>query len=142
MSRGGGVLPESGDSKGASWCYTAAMGRVAALAGLSAQEFLSWEREQPNRHEYFHGQVFASASGSLRHNALCSRINAALHDGLKHSCTVLSSDQRVGLAGGERYVYPDLSVVCGSAVLEEGTRDVLANPTLFGRGAVGFDGAI
>jgi hypothetical protein len=40
-------------------------------------------------------------------------------------CAVLSSDQRVGVAGGERYVYPDVSVVCGPAALEAGTSDVL-----------------
>jgi Uma2 family endonuclease len=30
----------------------------------------------------------------------------------------------------ERYVYPDVSVVCGPVVLEPGTNDVLANPTI------------
>lgn len=68
------------------------------------------------------------AGGSLRHNALCSRVNAALHAGFGVSCTVLTSDQRVGVAGGERYVNPDLSVVSGAAQLEPGTKDVLLNP--------------
>ncbi|MDX2023541.1 MAG: Uma2 family endonuclease [Deltaproteobacteria bacterium] len=38
-----------------------------------------------------------------------------------------SSNQKVALAG-ERYVYPDLSVVCGPPELETGTNDVLVNP--------------
>jgi len=30
----------------------------------------------------------------------------------------------------DRYVYPDVSVVCGPALVEPGTSDVLANPTI------------
>lgn len=42
----------------------------------------------------------------------------------------MNSDQRVAAPRGERYVYPDVTVVCGSVVLEEGTTDVLTNPTI------------
>jgi Uma2 family endonuclease len=105
--------------------------RIAERRGISPSEFLSWERAQPSRHEYYRGEVFAMAGGSVRHNALCSSLNAALHAALgRGGCTVLSSDQRVGVAAGERYVYPDISVVCGPVVLEEGTSDVLSNPTI------------
>jgi len=31
---------------------------------------------------------------------------------------------------GARYVYPDASVVCGQVRLQEGTTDVLVNPTI------------
>ena len=106
------------------------MTRSTARQGLSAQEFLAWENEQPARHEYFRGEVFAMAGGSPRHNVLCSNVIAALHAALRDKgCVVLTSDQRVGLAEGERYVYPDVSVVCGAIALEPGTRDVLTNPT-------------
>jgi Uma2 family endonuclease len=105
--------------------------RIAERRGLSPAEFLAWEREQPTRHEYYRDEVFAMAGGSLRHNALCSSLIAALHSELRpRGCAVLSSDQRVGVAGGERYVYPDVSVVCGPAALEAGTSDVLTNPTI------------
>ncbi len=71
------------------------------------------------------------AGGSLRHNALCSSVNAALHATVARSgCTVLSSDQRVRMAEGDRYVYPDVTVVCGPVMLEEGATDVLSNPTI------------
>jgi Uma2 family endonuclease len=43
---------------------------------------------------------------------------------------VHTSDQRVGFGAGERYVYPDASVVCGEMRLEPGTSDVLTNPCL------------
>jgi Uma2 family endonuclease len=105
------------------------MARVAQRSGLSPGEFLAWERGQPARHEYFRGEVFAMAGGSPRHNALSSSVNAALHGGFRpRGCLVLSSDQKLGLGAGERYVYADVTVVCEVIRLEEGTSDVVANP--------------
>lgn len=94
---------------------------------MTADEYLAWEREQPEKHEFFHGEVFAMAGGSLRHNALCGRIIAFASGAFPH-CVVLASDQRVTMASRGRYVYPDVSIVCGA--LEVETSDVLVNPTI------------
>lgn len=105
------------------------MGRTAERTHLSAAEYLAWEREQQTKHEFFHGEVFAVAGGSLRHNALGSRMNEGLRAAFRNrGCEVFSSDQKVGL--GQRYVYPDATVVCGPSVVESGTSDVLANPRI------------
>lgn len=98
-------------------------------ARMSAAEYLAWEREQRERHEFCRGEVFAMAGGSLRHSALAMAIGGDLRAAARGSdCRVLSSDQRVVVAPGEHYVYPDVSLVCGAHELAEGTRDVLANP--------------
>ncbi len=71
------------------------------------------------------------AGGSPRHNALCSSLIAALH--MAHRNTdgrVFSSDQRIALGQGERYVYPDVTVVCGTLQIEGTSNDVIANPTV------------
>ncbi len=74
------------------------VGRVAERSELSAAEYLAWERLQPVRHEFFRGEMFAMAGGSVRHNALCSNVNAALHAALRdRGCIVLSSNQRIGV---------------------------------------------
>lgn len=96
---------------------------------MSAEEYLAWERQQPTKHEFFHGEVFAMAGGSPRHNALCAACCAALTAALRaRGCVVLTSDQRVTMSAQGRYVYPDLSVVCGPLEIE--SNDVLANPTV------------
>jgi len=105
------------------------MARVAQRSHLTADEYLAWERDQPVRHEFFHGEVFAMAGGSMRHNALCASVIEVLRTQLRGRCVVLTSDQRVVAARRERYVYPDISVVCGPVVTEPGASDVLANPT-------------
>lgn len=106
------------------------MVRVAERSHLTADEYLAWERAQPVRHEFFHGEVFAMAGGSMRHNALCARLIESLGAQLRDRCVVLTSDQRVVAMNRGRYIYPDISVVCGPVVAELGTNDVLANPTM------------
>lgn len=104
------------------------MGRVAERSKLSAEEYLEWERHQERKHEYFDGEVFAMAGGSPRHNRLAMTVAVALDRQLTaRGCSVLSSDQRVR-ARDRRYVYPDLTVVCGPLAIEHD--DVLTNPTM------------
>ncbi len=71
--------------------------------------------------------------GSPRHNALCARI-IALAIGALPRCTVLTSDQRVTMASGGRYSYPDVSVVVEELQIESG--DVLTNSDHPRRGPV------
>ena len=102
---------------------------VAPRKALTAAEYLAWERDQPTKHEFFHGEVFAMAGASPRHNRLCTKIGRALDERLSpRGCHTLSSDQRVALDGGERYVYPDLTIVCGSLNIVQD--DVLTNPAI------------
>jgi Uma2 family endonuclease len=106
------------------------MSQPAAPLRLSAEEYLTWEREQLDRHDFHAGEVFAMAGGSPRHNALVANVVAGLVTALRGGpCRALSSDQRIVLETGKRYVYADASVVCGSVRLREGTTDVLENPS-------------
>jgi Uma2 family endonuclease len=96
---------------------------------MTASDYLTWEREQVERHEYCRGEVFAMTGGSLRHSALAGAIGGVLWAAVRDSgCRVLSSDQRVVVIPGQHYVYPDVSLICGPHELAEGTHDVLANP--------------
>jgi Uma2 family endonuclease len=94
---------------------------------MTPDAYLAWERQQETKHVFFHGEVFAMAGGSPRHNALCARVIRSLGN-QQRDCEVMTSDQRVGLAAGARYVYPDVTVVCGK--LELASNDVLENPTV------------
>jgi Uma2 family endonuclease len=107
------------------------MSDVAPTRGMTASEYLAWERHQVDKHEFHFGEIFAMAGGSPRHNFLASAIGGELRNALRTSgCRVFSSDQRIGAGGGKRYVYPDAVVVCGAIQLEEGAADVLANPSI------------
>ena len=97
---------------------------------LTPDEFLSWERDQEDRHIYVGGEVFAMAGGSPRHNHLCAQIIARLASGSEGGpCRVFTSDQRLGLPNDD-FVYADAAVVCGPLTLRPGTSDVVTNPSV------------
>jgi Uma2 family endonuclease len=103
------------------------VGRVAERSQLSPEDYLAWERQQDRKHEYFEGEVYAMAGGSPRYNRLSSKVTSVLELALGGRCHVFSSDQRVR-SRERRYVYPDVSVVCVSPIIEQ--EDVLVNPTI------------
>jgi Uma2 family endonuclease len=94
---------------------------------MSAEEFLAWERQQPEKHEFHDGDVFELAGASPRHNALAAAIIGELGNATRGTrCRPLTSDQRVALASRKRFVYPDVTLVCAPLEIEHG--DVLVNP--------------
>ena len=98
---------------------------------MTAAEYLAWEREQPEKHEFHLGEVFAMAGGSPRHNVLASACAAELRTAHRGGpCGVLSSDQQISTTSRKRYVYADAVVVCGPFEHETGASDVLTNPSV------------
>lgn len=107
------------------------MGHALEIQGMTSDEYLAWERLQPSKHEYYRGEVFVMAGGSPRHNFLANAVGAELRALMRgKNCHVLSSDQRISLHQGQRYVYADAVVACGGICTEPGTIDVLTNPTI------------
>lgn len=56
-------------------------------------EYLSYEQDSGLKHEYANGEISAMAGGSRRHNALASRISAALEQG--RGPIAFQTDQKV-----------------------------------------------
>jgi len=99
-----------------------------ASSPIGPDEFLVWERSQPDRHVYFRGHVFAMAEDSPRHSLLASRIIERVGAGLRgRPCDVYTSDLRLGL-DLEHFVYADAAVVRRPLALRPGTTDVVTNP--------------
>jgi Uma2 family endonuclease len=79
----------------------------------SYEEYLVYEQDSGMKHEYDGGEIIAMAGGSRRHNALASRISAALEIGSKPGCIAFQSDQRIRILATGKATYPDASMVCG-----------------------------
>jgi Uma2 family endonuclease len=95
---------------------------------IGSEAFLAWERNQPERHIYFRGQVFAMAGGSPRHSLLGSRIITEVGAFLRGKpCDVHASDLRLGV-DDQHFVYADAVVACRPLSLRPGTTDVVVNP--------------
>jgi Uma2 family endonuclease len=72
------------------------------------------------------------AGGSRRHNALASRISAALEATRPTGCTAFQSDQRIRVLATGLATYPDASMTCGVIEGDPADRggDTITNPTL------------
>ena len=52
---------------------------------MSLDEFLAWERDQPERYEYARGVITMMTGGSLDHSTIASNLWTALRDQLRGS---------------------------------------------------------
>lgn len=107
------------------------MEQAAEHIRLSEEEYLTFERASPIRHEYADGEIFAMPGGTFEHSALAANMLGELGNALAgRGCQVLTSDMRVKIPNASRYVYPDASVVCARPVFVDDQRDTLLNPCL------------
>ncbi len=79
---------------------------------FTPQEYFAWEAQQSQRYEYFDGDVFAMAGGTLPHADIALNIASLLREPLRGRCKVRNSDARVGVTAEGPFVYPDVSVSC------------------------------
>jgi Uma2 family endonuclease len=93
---------------------------------MSLDEFLTWEREQPERYEFADGVVTMMTGGSLDHSTIASNLRTALSDKLRGTgCMAFRGDAKVIANGAVRY--PDLSVTCSPVI---GRDDIVPEPVL------------
>jgi Uma2 family endonuclease len=77
------------------------------------EEFLAWEREQPQRHERVSGVIRMMTGGTLDHNRITRNVADALWRRLRGGdCEVFTSDVKVVTPAGD-VMYPDVVVACG-----------------------------
>jgi len=93
---------------------------------MSLDEFLAWEREQPDRHEFDGFTIVAMTGGSLDHSTIASNFDRALSAKLRGSrCRVFRGDAKVIANGSVRY--PDVSVTCSRV---SGRDDTVPEPVV------------
>lgn len=115
-----------------SWVCLNKGGRMAYAAKklpMTEDEYLAFERASDERHEFVNGEVFAIAGGTGAHSAVMMSIGAELRFALRRrQCQTRSSDMRIHIPASGRYVYADVSVVCGRPQFKDETHDTLLNP--------------
>ena len=94
-------------------------------------EYLALEEVAECRHEYRDGEIVPMTGGSLNHNELTGMLYAHLRFALRGSgCRVFASNLRVWTPECNLYTYPDVMVIQGEPVLQEGRTDTVLNPVL------------
>lgn len=96
----------------------------------TAEDYLAFERASADKHEFIDGRVYLMAGASENHNLITANLIIALGSQLRgRPCKLYPSDMRVRISAKD-YHYPDVSVICGDAHIEDDEQDTLLNPTL------------
>jgi Uma2 family endonuclease len=98
---------------------------------LTEAEYLRIERAADFKSEFFDGEMFAMAGGSLEHSLIATNIAGEFRSRLKgRDCIAFNADLRIKIETTGLNTYPDLSIICGPAQLVEGSNDTATNPTV------------
>ncbi len=94
-------------------------------------EYLAFERASQDKHEFIDGEVLAMSGASKEHNIITGNVYSTLRAKLRgRGCSVYFSDVRVRVSRRRDYVYPDVTVTCGTESFADDQKDTLLNPTV------------
>ena len=92
------------------------MGLMPPKTPFTAEDYLVWEAEQLERHEFVNGEVFAMAGAEDRHVMVSLRLASALLTHLSGThCNVFMSDMKLSIKTLSNFFYPDIMVSCDPA---------------------------
>jgi Uma2 family endonuclease len=100
---------------------------------MTVDEYLAFELQSQERHEYLAGELFAMSGASRRHNEIASRLLLSIASHLRGGpCKAYMSDIKVGLKSNmkEYFYYPDLMVVCDRNRSEDQDTHFVTTPKL------------
>src|SRR5690606_25615481 len=98
---------------------------------FTVEEYLGFEKENPEKHEFFNGEIFAMSGAGPRHNVIFSNLFGELSARLKGTpCKPYGSDLRIHIPENSLFTYPDISVICGDIVTSEADEDTAILPTV------------
>lgn len=91
------------------------MANPALIPHFPPEEYLAWETEQLEKHEYVNGEVFAMAGAAEGHITVCLNVAMALRQHLKGSpCRTFMADMKVQADADKGFYYPDVVVTCSA----------------------------
>jgi Uma2 family endonuclease len=104
---------------------------TAPRLGYTFSEYVRFEENAREKHEFVFGSILAMAGGTVEHSRIATAVLAALTTQLKgQRCVVLESNARVRVRASGNAYYPDASVVCGEIVHDAQDPLSLSNPSV------------
>jgi len=107
------------------------------LVHYTEEDYLAFERESEERHEYLDGEIYLMAGESPQHGDVSTNLTISIGTQLRGTpCRVWSKDTKVRSGPLPKrknstkglYSYPDALVVCGEPQFLDEHKDVLINP--------------
>lgn len=89
------------------------MGQPAEARKMTFEQYLAWEAEQQEKHEFFRGEVFAMTGALLEHVRATRNVVSWLHGRLRGGpCEPFASDAKLWVQADDAVYYPDVMVSC------------------------------
>jgi len=105
------------------------MTNQATQSGFDADGYLGWEEQQPEKHEYLAGEVFAMVGARREHVVVALNLAAAFKLRLRGGpFQVYVSDLKLRVESVDAFFYPDVMVSCESR--DHAADQFLAHPIL------------
>ncbi len=96
---------------------------------MTTAEYLAFERQSEERHEFVDGVVWLKEPGGMQHGTITVNTSATIHQQLRDEpCVVVSMQMRLWNEASQSFRYPDIMVICGEPQLLDEHRDNLINP--------------
>lgn len=107
------------------------MSSTALRLAYTFDDYVRFERDAREKHEYVRGAILAMAGGTLEHAARCATVLRILGEQLRgRRCRAFDSNARVRVAASGNAYYPDASVVRGSIETDPTDALSLLNPSV------------
>jgi len=100
---------------------------------FSIAEYLELEEKSLEKNEYQNGKIVAMSGGSLAHAILANRIGRLVENGIdanKQDCVAGNSDLKIFIEKANRFVYPDVTVLCADAAYHKNDKNAITNPII------------
>jgi Uma2 family endonuclease len=98
---------------------------------VTSDEYLAAERLSEHRSEYLDGVVREKPGGTIWHTHITVNLGTELRLQLRERpCDVLMFDLKVRVPDSSKFLYPDLTVLCGEPQFHDDCKDVILNPDL------------
>src|SRR5213595_3214443 len=98
---------------------------------MTVKEYLAFENESSEKHEYYQGEVFNMSGAKVTHNEIAGNVFGDIRNFLLNKpCKPYNSDQRIYVEKNSLFTYPDISIFCnGIATLNNDEMNAL-NPSV------------
>ena len=105
------------------------MGEALPRTMMDRDQYLRWEAEQPEKHEYLAGEIFAMVGVRREHALVAGTIHATLRQRLKGSpCQAFVADMKLRVDAADAFFYPDVMVTCDPR--DRSAETAIAHPCL------------
>jgi Uma2 family endonuclease len=109
------------------------MGLPQPVRRYTVQEYYELDRAAEFKSEFYGGEIFAMAGGTVDHSRICSNLIGEIRTCLRGKpCEVFESNLRLKIKATGLRTYPDASVYCGPMERDEedSTGQTFTNPTV------------